>query len=128
MPDDLRTDEHEDAFVTAFILPDRRDRYRTKLRSPKERRAFLDRLNHRFIPDLDDRFIASDCDRNEGADANLCYVIADEEKFDGKLVTPEIANEFLESATFGIVVSYVPGKLAVYKDESPSEALWLIRP
>jgi hypothetical protein len=31
------------------------------------------------------------------------------------------------TATFGIVVSYIHGKLVEYKDESPSEVVWLER-
>ena len=127
MSDDDSALEHQNAFVMAFILSERRDRYLSKLQSGKDRSRFLDRLNHRFLADLDERYIVVRPRLHDPLAATSCYVIADEDQFDGKLVTPAMAQEFLDSATFGIVVSHFPGKLAAYKDESPSEILWLER-
>ena len=124
--DDLSL-EHQNAFVVAFIHPERRDRYLAKLKSAKDRSRFLDRLNHRFLSDLDDRYIVASPRLHDPRTTPSCYIIADQNQFDGKLVTPVVAQEFLDAATFGIVVSYIPGKLAAYKDESPSEILWLER-
>jgi hypothetical protein len=118
---------HEEAFVASFIVPERRERYLTKLRSKKHRPAFLNRLNHHFHRDLDDRFVVASPNSHRIPDTTLCYVIADETQFDGQLVTADVAEEMLNSATFGIVVSYVPGKLAIYKDEVPAGLVWLER-
>jgi hypothetical protein len=49
--------EHQRALVMAFIHPSRRERYSSQLNSEKKRPKFLDRLNHRFLEDLDDRYI-----------------------------------------------------------------------
>ena len=38
--------EHEVAFVTAFIIPERRERYLSLLGNPKRRSKLLNRLNH----------------------------------------------------------------------------------
>lgn len=118
---------HEEAFVASFIVHERRERYLSKLRSKKNRPEFLNRLNHHFLHDLDDRFVVASPSLHNVFDATLCYVIADEVKFDGQLVTPDIADEMLADATFGIVVSYIPGKLAAYKDEVPAPLIWLER-
>lgn len=120
--------EHQHAFVMAFILASRRERYNSQLNSEKKRPSFLDRLNHRFLEDLDDRYIIANPRFHDPLKAVSCYIIADQNQFDGKLVSPIVAQTYLDSATFGIVVSYLPGKLAAYKDESPSEIIWIERP
>ncbi len=120
--------EHQHAFVAAFILASRRERYNSHLNCEKKRPRFLDRLNHRFLQDLDDRYIIANPRFHDPLEAVSCYIIADETQFDGQFVSPPVAESFLDSATFGIVVSYVPGKLAAYKDEAPSEIIWLERP
>jgi hypothetical protein len=127
MADENLSLHHEVNFVRSFILPERRDRYLTKLGNIKTRSTFLNRLNHKFVDDLEKRYIVECPKLQKPPSTNLCYVMADEQLFDGKLVTPEIANEFLHSAYFGIVVSFIPGKLAAYKDESPSKIIWLER-
>ena len=118
--------EHETAFVQSFIVRERRERYLSKLSSRKHRRSFLDRLNHQFHRDWDGRFIVRES-RPWPSDIDRCFIIADEGEYDGKLVTSAEAADVVSSAYFGIVVSFVPGKLACYKDESPSEVIWLER-
>ena len=128
MSDDEVSLEHQHAFVMAFILAARRERYSSQLNSEKKRPRFLDRLNHRLLDDIDDRYIIAKPRFHDPQKAVSCYIIADQTQFDGKLVSPEVAQAFLDSATFGIVVSFLPGRLAAYKDESPSEIIWLERP
>ena len=118
--------EHETAFVQSFIMRERRERYLTKLASRKKRRTFLDHLNHQFRRDLDARFIAYGA-RTWPNNVNQCYILADEVQFDGKLLSSSEAADAVSSACFGIVVSFVPGKLACYKDEAPSDVIWLDR-
>ena len=95
----------------------------SKLKNSKHRTGFLDRLP----ADLDKRYIVEGPQRHDPLAATSCYIIAAQDQFDGKLVTPTIAQDFLDAALFGIVVSYIPGKLVAYKDESPSEVVWLER-
>ena len=111
----------------SFIISERRERYMSKLKSAKHRSGFIDRLNHRLPADLDKRYIVEGPQRHDPLAATSCYIIAAQDQFDGKLVTPTIAQDFLDAAMFGIVVSYIPGKLVAYKDESPSEVVWLER-
>ena len=118
--------KHETAFVQSFIVPQRRKRYLSKLSSSKHRRSFLDRLNHQLHKDMDGRFIVRES-RSWPDSADRCYIIADEREYDAKLVTVAEAIDAVSSAQFGIIVSFVPGKLACYKGESPSEVIWLAR-
>jgi hypothetical protein len=118
--------DHETAFVQTFIRRERRDRWLSKLSLSKHRRSFLDRLNHSFRDDLDERFISVES-RVWPVDIERCYMIADESEYDGRHVTSAEAADAVSSATFGIVVSFVPGMLACYKDESPSDIVWLGR-
>lgn len=118
--------DHETAFVQTFIRRERRDRWLSKLSSRKHRRSFLDRLNHRFLDDVDERFMFVES-RAWPADIERCYMIAHESEYDGKHVTSAEAADAVSSATSGIVVSFVPGMLACYKDESPSDIVWLDR-
>ncbi|TWT49548.1 hypothetical protein Pla22_47450 [Rubripirellula amarantea] len=117
---------HESGFVRSFLIRERRDRYLSQLQLPKKRGTLLDRLNHRFHRDLDDRHI---CDSPTLPPLDtLCYIIASEDKLDGNFVPASDVPDLLASAAFGIVVSYIPGKLAAYKDEAPSNTIWLQRP
>jgi hypothetical protein len=122
-----RVVEHETAFVRSFIVPERRERWLAKLDSPKKRVRFLDRLNHQFRNDLDDRFLMDSYAQSPRKNSPLCYIIADEREYDGKLVSESEAEDILQAANFGIVVSFVPGRLACYKDEAPSDVIWMHR-
>lgn len=84
----------------AFILASRRERNNSQLHSGKKRPKFLDRLNHRFLEDLDDRYIIAKPRFHDPLKAVSCYIIADQTKFDGKLVSLIVAQSFLDSATF----------------------------
>jgi len=125
--DDLAA-QHETAFVNAFIVRERRDRYRTQLSSRKKRGSLLDRLNHRFSDDLDDRYVRSSPSHAIPPADQLCYIIASEDQYDGKIVPVSAVDDILLSAYFGIVISYLPGKLAAYKDEAPARVIWMERP
>ena len=126
-PNDGPAALHESAFVRSFIIRERRDRYIAKLANPKQRAAFLDRLNHQFHRDIDNRFVCESPDRKIPDGDEICYLIASEREFDGRLVAASDVPEILSSAYFGIIVSYVPGKLAAYKDEAWSDLTWLQR-
>ena len=119
--------EHEAAFVNAFIDRKRRERYRAMLASRKKRGAFLDRLNHRFTDDLDDRYVCASPTLTIPAADKLCYIIASEDQYDGKVVSVSEATEILRAAHFGVVISYLPGSLAAYRDEAPADVIWMER-
>lgn len=123
---DYSPQQHLTAFVQAFIRPELQPRYLGKLTNAKTRASFLDRLNHKFIDDLDRRFIV-DAPKPNFRSASACYVISNERKFDHQLVTQDVADDFRLQAQFGMVVSYLPGQLAVYQMEAPARTVWLRR-
>lgn len=119
--------EHEAAFISSFIIREKRDRYQLKLATPKKRRAFLDRLNHQFHKDLDSRRVCELPPVTVPSGDYACYILASEDEYDGQIIPASSISEILSSAYFGMIVSYIPGKLAAYKDESPSAVVWLHR-
>ena len=105
----------------------RRDRYLSQLAYPKKRAKLLDRLNHRFHKDLDERWVHESPPTNLPDDDHSCYVIASESKYDAQFILARDASDVMSAALFGIVVSFVAGKIAAYKDEAPSDVVWLYR-
>jgi hypothetical protein len=125
--------EIEEAFVRAFIEPNRRERWLGKLASPTKRKSFLDRLNH--CRDFDERYcraIPSNVDvvallRSHGSPAT-CHVISDLGEIDGSALSLEEAVRQAEIGGFGTVMSCLPGRLGYYIDEAGTERrLLLIR-
>jgi hypothetical protein len=127
MPRDDRTIEQETAFVRSFIIRERRERWLSQLASPKNRGRFLDRLNHQFHKDLDIRFLTDSDPRSHKQVSEPCYIIASEDEYDGRFLAASDVEEILRSACFGIVVSFVPGEVACYKDEAPADVIWMQR-
>ena len=126
-PRDERAIEHETAFVQSFIIRERRERWLSHLALPKKRGRLLDRLNHRFHKDLDARFVTASRPQIVGQDPKECYIIASEERFDGRFVPATEVADVLSAAYFGIVISFIPGKVACYKDEAPADVIWMRR-
>jgi hypothetical protein len=129
-------DEHEKAFVSTFIVSERRERYLTLLGNPKRRNKALDRLSGgRDI----DYSLASEAPtlctseslavllENMGADPT-CYVIADASEMDGQHLPLREALWKTRVHGFGVVVSCVPGRLCFYKPESPTRGFILRSP
>jgi len=54
-------------------------------------------------------------------------VIASEDRYDATLVSVSDVDAMFAEAMFGLLVSYIPGKLAAYKDEAPADVVWLSR-
>lgn len=118
--------EHEAALIRSFVIADKQQRYESKLSSAKHRKAMLDRLNHQFLADLDSRFIVRGKDLWPASQGD-CYVLADGSELDQRLLSLAEARGALRDASFGMVVSFIPGKLACYQGEAPAELVWLRR-
>jgi hypothetical protein len=127
--------EHEEAFVNAFIVREKRQRYRDFLAGPR-RRKVLSRLNH--VLDLDERFSTRLHDthpasallktlRDRGA-GRECYLIAENSDLDQRIMTLEDAIEEVSVEDSGVVVSCTPGRLALYKAEDHRLHFLLERP
>jgi hypothetical protein len=103
---------HEESFVRAFIVPEKRSRYLELLKNPKRRREILARLNH----DLDyDASLATAISSAESNPENLerllrrkgardvCHVVGDELELDGREVRLAEGLEAADSHDFGAV-------------------------
>ena len=128
---------HEEALVAAFVAKERRERYRHLLSHPDRRGKLLDRLNHNddFIPALTSSLPAglhtakqiSDWLHGLGA-PDTSYVIADDADLDGKTLSTDRAVDDAWSCSFAVIISCLPGKLALYKAEAPEPWVVLRRP
>jgi hypothetical protein len=124
---------HEEAIIEAFILPERRDRYRMLLRNPRRRKKALDTLNHN--PSIDPRFatpIGSHEDvarilRAHGAPPR-CYVLSAIPELDGCEMSLEEALDGKTRGYRGTIIGCIPGRLAVYLGEGREIQLLLRRP
>jgi hypothetical protein len=128
---------HEEALVTAFVAKQRRERYRHLLSHPDRRGKLLDRLNHHddFLPAFTSSLPAglhtapqiADWLQSLGA-PDTSYVIADDADLDGKTLSTDRAVDAAWSCSFAVIISCLPGKLALFKPEAPESWLVLRRP
>jgi len=122
----------EEALVDAFIVPAKRERYKTLLANPKRRRKLLDGLNH--CRDLDPRYatqIPSKTDvvallRSRGA-PEFCHVISAVAELDGMEMGLQEAIDETEANMWGALIGCVPGRLAYYYGEAGEQRLVLER-
>lgn len=116
--------DHEEAFVSVFVVPEKRTRYLEFLRKPKRRAEILDRLCHffDFLPQLAtpvarDSTLAAML-RKQGAGVTA-HLIGGRKGLDGRDMPLEDAiNEAMIDPS-GVVVSCIPGRLALYLQEFP---------
>ena len=126
----------EDQFVTAFIRPEKQDRYRQLLADPKRRRAFLGKLAHSYdfvtescveIPSAEqtpagiERLL-----RKLGAGAT-CFAISESAELDAKEMDLRKALEVIVGFGQGTCLSCVPGKLGYYEGEDMEERMILLK-
>ena len=123
--------ERENRFIEAFILPERRGRYKQLLASSKRRSDFLDRLNHAldFIPQLaypipgsqhSVEGVAKLLHQRGMQGTDIVYLFSDVREIDGLFLPLREALEQVFDAGFGSVVSCVAGQLAYYRPEAPA--------
>ncbi len=128
--------DHETSFVSAFIIPERQDRYLMLLGNPKRRGKALNRLNHaRDIDSSLARPVPSGWAaeslavllENLGA-GGTCYAIADASDMDGQTLPLREALWRSSVHGFAVVLSCLPGRLCFYKPESPTPGFILESP
>jgi len=123
--------EQEEKFIEAFILPERRDRYKQLLANKKRRYDFLDRLNHGldFIPSLAHRIpsnqhsidgVAKLLHQRGMRDTDIVYIFSDVSDLDSLFLPLHEALEKVLDSGFGSVVSCMVGQLAYYRPEAPA--------
>ena len=118
--------EHEQAFVSAFVVPEKRARYAEFLPKPKRRVEITRRFSHffDFVPALArqvPRGVASELApllRAKGA-GDTAHVIGGRDEIDGQDLPLEEAIDGALGDPSGVVVSCIPGRLALYIQEYP---------
>ncbi len=117
---------HEEAFIRAFILPDRQPRWTELLFNERRRFAFTHRLADPI--DIDTRW-AIPIQRSEQTAARIaellrgrgapsqCHVISEYDSLDGTDAELTDALETIVGSGVGSVVSCLPGSLAYYEGE-----------
>jgi|SRR6266487_479586 len=124
--------DHEEAFVSAFVVPEKRARYSDFLRKPKRRVEITRRFNHffDFVPQLAiqvPRGMASELVpllRARGA-GDSAHVIGGGE-IDGQELPLAEAIDQAMGEPGGVVISCVPGRLALYIQEFPPGDTFLL--
>ena len=117
--------DHEQAFISAFIVPEKRARYAEFLAKPKRRDEVLNRFNHffDFIPELSTQAPRSSPGewatllRKRGAPASA-HIIGGGAT-DGLDLPLVEAIDRAWSSGWGVIVSCMPGRLALYLQEHP---------
>jgi hypothetical protein len=117
---------HEEAFVQAFIVPDKQSRYLSLLASRKRRDMFLDRLNHHL--DYDPTFAVRVPPEQQTAERietllrkrgapDTCHVISSKSDWDAQDMPLHDALDFVFGSSIGTVLCCIPGRLAYYEAE-----------
>ena len=122
---------HEAALIAAFVVPEKRERYKEFLGTPKRRHEILRRFNHffDFIPahcrqiERDSAAALAKILRNLGA-KDAGYVIGVDNDGETLPLAEAIHNSL--GSPCGAVVSCVPGKLAIFLQEFPPGDVFLL--
>ena len=137
--------DHETSLVRAFVLREKQERCLYLLSDVKRRKKFLDRLGH--FRWLDPRFTSEakwnpnpghtlwskheqgihnlfQLLKTKGAGAK-CWAISQNSLIDGREVDAKEALGNAVDSGLGTILSFVPGRLAYFKDED--ESLLLVR-
>jgi hypothetical protein len=120
-------EDHEQALVR-FLLPSRRDRFRSQLASPRGRQKLRARLAH--FADLDHGVcvsppaLSADAERawvlhelrSSGA-PERCYLVCEHPALDGQRLTLSDGLDRVLGQGIGTLISCVPGQLGFFEGE-----------
>jgi hypothetical protein len=126
----------EERLVRAFVVPARRERLVQFLANPKRRAQATAALAH--FGDLDPRWVvalpkgAQDPVsierelRRRGA-GDTCHVVSENRQIDGARLALGAALELVVGRGLGTLLSCVPGSLAYFEGEGPSDRCLLLK-
>lgn len=118
--------EHEQAFISVFVVPEKRARYAELLLKPKRRVEITNRFGHffDFVPAL-----SKQVPRGTGAELALLlrargagettHVIGGRDEIDGLDLPLVEAIDGALADPGGVVISCIPGRLALLIQEFP---------
>ena len=118
--------DHEQAFISVFVIPEKRARYAQFLPKPKRRMEITGRFSHffDFVPALAKQIPRGTATelapflRARGA-GDTAHVIGGRDEIDGQDLPLEQAIDCALADPSGVVVSCIPGRLALYLQEFP---------
>jgi|GEM_PF-1126198 len=121
--------DHEEAFISVFVVPEKRQRYLDLLRNPKRRVEITRRFSHLFdfVPELATP-VARNSDlvslvRNRGAGSSA-HIIGG--NADGKdMPLAEAIHESMKDPS-GVIISCVPGRVALLMQEFPPGNIFIL--
>lgn len=124
---------HEEAFVAAFIVPEKRERYAAFLANAKRRCEITDRFCHffDFVPSCAAKTgtrLAADLVqllRRRGA-GDTAHVIGGRKEIDGVDLPLAQAIDAALADPSGVVVSCLPGRLALLIQEFPPGETYIL--
>ena len=124
--------EHEEKFITSFILKEKRNRWQTQLDDIQKRAAFINRLDH--LHDLNEKYVTW-LKRNVDIEQMLTYagspdqvyILSASQRIDGRLLQLTDAIDQTIRFGWGTVISCIPGRLAFYYDECGERRAILVR-
>jgi hypothetical protein len=130
------TINEEEAMIRAFLMPSKRDRFWEMLANPKRRNKATAKLAH--FKWLDPRWVVpipsnqqhpssiSQILQSRGA-GDTCLVISEDASLDGqRLALLEVLTKVVGYG-MGSLVSCIPGQLAYFEGEGPSDRCILAR-
>jgi len=141
----LKSADHEQGAIRAFVQRDKHERFLGFLANPKNRKKFTESLSHfrwfdrrfatpipwnvdpklklweRHVQGIDNIYGLL---KSKGAGLN-CWAISEDPGIDGRELDLKAALEHVNGRQIGTILSCVPGKLAYF--ESEVEALLLAR-
>ena len=94
----------------------------------RKRSKYLDRLNHFLRSGLKPNriHISPPATLNTRLTGHGAYIIADSSDLDDTIADGAAAVQSMMTSTFGVIASFEPaGTLAAYRQESPSDVIWL---
>ncbi len=124
--------EHEEKFITSFLLKEKRNRWQTQLNDPQKRSEHLNRLNH--FHDLDEKYVTwlkrnADIEQllRQSGSPEQVYILSAFINIDGKFMILADAIDQTVRGGWGTIISCIPGRLAYYYDECDERRALLIR-
>jgi hypothetical protein len=128
--------DHTVEVIAAFFLAERRARFLSLARSPRGRAKLRRELAH--LRSIDPRYRSHLPGSLHQVDSivralkqrgapDLCYIISESPSLDGRTISLQDALNAVVGRGLGSIISCVPGRLAFYEGEDPTERYVLER-
>ena len=128
--------DHTEAIISAFLRPERAERYVALLSKPDGRAKLRAKLAH--LADLDPRFAHPVAGVNATPEAlerlllaegapSLCYCLSESPELDDRYLSLGDALSQVFGYGMGTILSCVPGRLAYFEGEGPRDRYVLRR-